>query len=109
MGVTDKRFGAELITKKGKIYKFDDLHCLSEFAKGKSVKNEDIQAMYLVDYHEPHGFIELQKAVLFKSELFRSPMGSNIAAFTTDQQLKTATQSIQGSMVHLDSLISSLK
>lgn len=109
MGVMDKRFGAELISKKGKVYKFDDLHCLMEFTKEAIVKNTDIQAMYLVDYEDPHGFIELQKAFLFKSEVFRSPMGSNIAAFLTEEQLKATTRSVQGEVVQLSSLMPTFK
>ncbi|SMD01580.1 nitrous oxide reductase accessory protein NosL [Pedobacter nyackensis] len=109
MGVMDKRFGAELISKKGKIYKFDDLHCLMEFSKEATVKNVDIQGMYLVDYENPHGFIDLQKAFLFKSEALRSPMGSNIAAFLTEEQLKATTQSIEGRVVQLNSLMPTLK
>lgn len=109
MGVTDKRFGAELITKKGKIYKFDDLHCLVGFMKEGAVKNADVRGMYLVDYEQPHGFIDLQKAFLFKSETLRSPMGSNIAAFLTEKQLKTTTQSMQGRVVQLNSLMPALK
>ena len=40
MGVADNRFGAELITKKGKIYKFDDIHCLIGFIKEKAVPKD---------------------------------------------------------------------
>jgi NosL. len=105
MGVADKRFGAELITRKGKIYKFDDLHCLVEFTKTDGVKQEDIHGMYLVNYEEPHGFIELQNAFLFKSETFKSPMGSNIAAFQTKDKLAVASQSVQGSVVQWTSLM----
>lgn len=105
MGVTDKRFGAELITKKGKIYKFDDLHCLVAFTKEAIVKNEDIQGMYLVDFEEPHGFVELKNAFLFRSEILRSPMGSNTAAFLSEEKLKTFEQSNPGEVVQVNSLI----
>jgi copper chaperone NosL len=105
MGVADNRFGAEVITKKGKIYKFDDMHCLMEFMKGDIVKKEDVQAAYVVDYEEPHGFIDLQKAFLLKGETIRSPMGSNIAAFLTGKQLKSAGKSLKGEVVQLNSLM----
>lgn len=105
MGVMDKRFGAELITKKGKIYKFDDLHCLVAFEKERTVKSQDVQGTYLINYDAPHGFIELQKAYLFKSEALRSPMGSNVAAFPTEQQLNESTKSIKGEVLQLNSLM----
>lgn len=109
MGVMDKRYGAELITKKGKIYKFDDLHCLLAFVKDASVRTEQVRQMYLVDFLEPHGFIELEQAFLYKSELMRSPMGSNIAAFLSMEQLKKTTALIPGEMVPLNSLLPSFK
>ena len=28
MKIADGKFGAELITTKGRIYKFDDIHCM---------------------------------------------------------------------------------
>ena len=105
MGVADKRFGAELITRKGKIYKFDDLHCLVEFTKTGAVKHQDLDKMYLVNYQKPHGFIELQKAFLLKSETFKSPMGSNIAAFQTEKESEASARSVQGTVVKWTSLI----
>jgi len=104
MGFIDKRFGAELITKKGKVYKFDDLHCLLEFEKAATVKENDIARTFIVNYQEPHNFIELKEAFLFKSEAFRSPMGSDIAAFMTEKQLKETTTSLSGEIVQLNGL-----
>lgn len=106
MGIADQRFGAELITVKGKIYKFDDFHCLAEFTKQDEVKQKDIDRMYLVNYQKPHDFIELQKAFLLKSEALRSPMGSNIAAFQTEKALRSASQTAKGSVVQWTSLLS---
>lgn len=105
MGVVDQRFGAELITNKGKIYKFDDLHCLLEFEKEETVKSKDIQGVFLVDFEAPHGFIELQNAFLLKSGGLRSPMGSNIAAFRNQKQLKASAATLKGEEVQLNSLI----
>ena len=31
MTLVDKKFGAEVVTKKGKVYKFDDLNCMIKF------------------------------------------------------------------------------
>lgn len=40
MTISDGRFGAELITKKGRVYKFDDLRCLINYkAENTSVEN----------------------------------------------------------------------
>lgn len=105
MGVADKRFGAELITRKGKVYKFDDLHCLLEFQESNTVKPEAAQSVYVVDFESPHGFVRLEKAFLLHSEALRSPMGSNVAAFSSrDAMLKNA-KNFKGDQVSLDVLI----
>ena len=31
MTIADPKFGAEIVTKKGKVYKFDDTHCIAVF------------------------------------------------------------------------------
>lgn len=104
MGIVDGRFGAELITKKGKIYKFDDLHCLLEFKKSKEAGAETIAAEYVVDFDEPHGFIELGKAFLLKSEELRSPMGSNVAGFISENALNEGQQTAGGEQISLTRL-----
>jgi len=105
MGVADKRFGAELISKKGKVYKFDDLHCLLEFKKENTVKSEDTQSIYVVDFEAPHSLVQLDNAFLLQSEALRSPMGSNIAAFVTENALQNGLETFKGQPVGLNTLI----
>jgi copper chaperone NosL len=81
MTITDKRFGCELITQKGKIYKFDDMHCINAFLGSRFIDSADIAEIYLVDFSRPGIFISSEESFLLKSEDLRSPMGGNIAAF----------------------------
>ncbi|MEO6948316.1 MAG: nitrous oxide reductase accessory protein NosL, partial [Ginsengibacter sp.] len=81
MSIADNHFGAEIITKKGKIYKFDDTHCVLGFMKANTINNNDIKETWLVNYLEPHNFIAAQSAFLLESSELHSPMGGNIAAF----------------------------
>lgn len=105
MSVVDKRYGAELITKKGKVYKFDDMHCLIAFRKSGSMQDQDLQCMYIVNFDAPHELLVLKDALLFKSEQLRSPMGSNISGYKTEQALQTAAQTFKGETVPLQQLI----
>jgi len=81
MTISDNRFGGELITQKGKAYKFDDLHCLTSFLKSNYREPNEIGEIYLVDFSRPGTFIVSKESFLLKSEALRSPMGANIAAF----------------------------
>ncbi len=108
MGVADKHFGAELLTKKGKIYKFDDLDCMIGFLKDRS-STSDVQKMYVVNYEQPHELLDLEHAFLLKSETLRSPMGSNIAGFATQKQLQQNSNSKRGEMLQLNTLLLTVK
>src|SRR5690606_12451098 len=56
MTIADNRYGAELVTQKGKVYKFDAIECLAAF---KETDSEEAYAMLLVtDFSEPGVFID---------------------------------------------------
>ena len=42
MGLADFKYGGEIITKKGKVYKFDDLRCMVSYIKSNSIEEKDI-------------------------------------------------------------------
>lgn len=87
MTIMDARFGGELITKKGKIYKFDDPHCLTHFIKSGSIRESDISQTVFVSYRHPDTFLNSETVHFVVGDSFKSPMNSNAAAF---QDLKEA-------------------
>lgn len=101
MTIADRNFGAELITNKGKVYKFDDTHCLAAFKK-ESIKNEDVKSVYFVNFLDPHNFIESDKALFLQSDELHSPMGGNTAAFEDEARLKMTQQKVEGNVITLD-------
>ncbi len=96
MSIADKRFGAEIMTNKGKIFKFDDMHCIAGFIKSNEVAKSDIKEIWLVNYTEPHNFIPAQKAFLFESADLHSPMGGNIASFDDESKLNDVMKMMKG-------------
>ncbi len=42
MTLMDKKFGSELVTKKGKVYKFDDTNCMLNFMNSDALQGEEI-------------------------------------------------------------------
>jgi copper chaperone NosL len=79
MTIVDKQHASELVTSKGKVYKFDAIECMIIFRK----ENEDIQyALYLVnDFNKPGELIDATMATFLISEKISSPMGANLSAF----------------------------
>jgi copper chaperone NosL len=105
MTVADARFGGELITLKGKIYKFDDMHCLLSFMKAGTVPAAAVKNIYLVDFSGTHTLLRAENAFLYKSEDLRSPMGGNIAVFAAEDSLKKMQDQMKGTPEKWNNLI----
>jgi copper chaperone NosL len=96
MSISDARFGAEVVSRKGKVWKFDDTHCLLEFLKGSELKKEDIRQVYFVRFDGNHELLPAKNAFLLQSEALHSPMAGNIAAFSGKQDLELASKEVGG-------------
>jgi copper chaperone NosL len=105
MTITDNRFGAEIVTTKGKIYKFDDAHCILSYLKTKNIEPSNIKDIYFTDFCGNHQLINVNKTSLLKSEQLRSPMNGNIAAFDNKDSLQKVQGSFPGTIVNWNELI----
>jgi copper chaperone NosL len=104
MGIADARFGAEVMNKKGKAWKFDDVHCLLGFLKEGSLKADDIRDVYFTRFDGDHALLASGKALLLQSEALHSPMGGNVAAFAERADLDSAMQQFGGQEISWDAL-----
>ncbi len=104
MPISDARFGGELVTGKGKVYKFDDAHCLLSFLQSAELKDEKKTSVYFVNFSGSHSFIPAAKALFLKSDTLRSPMNGNVAAFDNADSLQAALQKFPGAILHWEEL-----
>ncbi len=88
MTLMDNKFGAEVVSRKGKIFKFDDANCLVNFLNSGHVAQQDIEYCLITDFSSPGSLIDAKTAFYVKSEAIKSPMASNIAAFQNRANLK---------------------
>ena len=84
MLITDNRYGAELVTDKGKVFKFDEVGCLIEYAIVKNLIGDANQQFLVTDFSKPETFLDATKAFYVENENFRSPMGLNVSAFNDE-------------------------
>jgi len=82
MTISDQRFGCQIVTKKGRVFKFDDLCCMHDYVKDGALIENDIHERYVGDFNRPNVFIPVQSA-FFLSGAIKSPMASNTPAFAT--------------------------
>lgn len=104
MPVSDARFGGEIITGKGRTYKFDDAHCLLSFWQSEDLKGAKNLSVYFVDFCGAHLLIPKANALFFRSEMFKSPMNGNIAAFDNADSLAAVSQKFSGVALDWDEL-----
>ena len=86
MMVMDKRYGAELVTDKGKIYKFDSIECLVGYIDNQKLNEKDYSSVWVGNYSNPGNLIDAGKAIYLKNDEIRSPMGLNVLAVETQDQ-----------------------
>ncbi len=96
MGIADKRFGAEILTKKGKTFKFDDMHCLLGFIHSATLDKKEMAGIYLVDFSGDGDLMKADEGYLLKSESLHSPMNGNIAAFRNADSMKKYETELNG-------------
>jgi copper chaperone NosL len=109
MTIMSPQFGAEVVTKKGKVFKFDDMHCVVSFLKEGSIKTEDIAQTLAVNYQNGNDFIDATKAAYVQSEQLRSPMGSNAAALANNQAAAELNKTVNGRVTNWQTLYNEIK
>ncbi|MCK0131525.1 nitrous oxide reductase accessory protein NosL [Flavobacteriaceae bacterium F08102] len=85
MTIVDQQFAAEIVTKKGKAFKYDAIECMVN-----DLKNTDQHtvALFLVtDYLNPKTLIDARKATYLISPEIKSPMGANLSAFSSKESM----------------------
>ncbi len=99
MTIADPKFGGEIVTKKGKVYKFDDVHCIAKFLERRGVELADIHQTLFINYEGQHDFIDVKNAQFVVSSQLKTPMGGNAAAFPNVAEAQKLSNSIEGSKV----------
>jgi len=103
MTVTDPKFGSELITSTGKLYVFDDLHCLQGYASSNKDRLHKA-AYYVVDFQNG-AMVPAGDAILVHSDAVHSPMGSNTITFANSSDANQFIKSNGGNEVSWNSII----
>lgn len=99
MILMDKRFGAEIVTEKGKVYKFDDVNCMTAYLDDPSLASEKIKFTLVADFSAPETLLNAEEATYVFSEKIKSPMASNMAAFGEKSKAMEANAAWSGELL----------
>lgn len=95
MTIADPRFAAQLVTRTGKRYRFDDPGCLAAFADSGRVAAVDVHSIWLNDHANPETRVKAEDALFVVSDRIKAPMNGHMAAFASREDA-AALQSAAG-------------
>lgn len=85
MTIVEDLYGTELLTTKGKAYKFDSIECLAAFVIKDEVAKEKIHGLYFTDFEDAGNLYPLQELIFVQAKKLKSPMGLNLSAYRTQK------------------------
>lgn len=83
MMITDNRFAAQLVTETGKAVKFDAIECMARYSEDHPAEVEEAR-LWVSDFSRPGEWLNLENALLVRSEVIRSPMGAGLLALPSE-------------------------
>ena len=89
MIISDKRFAAQYITSSGESKKFDDIGCMIGGLKEAGERGESPLAVYIADFGTGE-WLDAGKALYLENSELKSPMGYNIAAFGSIEEMSAS-------------------
>ena len=104
MTISDNRFGAEIITQKNKVYKFDDAHCILAFLQSDKIAKQEVGGIYFTNFNTPHDLINVKSAFFLQSPDLKSPMNGNIAAFSRQDKMVSLLAQFKGNEISWEDL-----
>lgn len=99
MLISDSRYGAELVTGKGKAYKFDSVECLAAYTLEGKKGSKDTGTLWVVNFARPGELTPAEKASYLHSAELGSPMGMNLTAFAGLKDAESVAQKYAGEIV----------
>lgn len=103
MTIVDKVHAAEIVTKKGKVYKFDATECMVNFLA--TFESSQIKHYLSNNYTEPEALIDATKATFLISKNVPSPMGAFLSAFKNKADAEKVQAEKNGTLYNWNELI----
>jgi len=86
MTVSDPRFGGQLVTRKGRVFVFDDAGCLAAFVKSGMVRPDEVHSVWVNDFLDSKRLLDAGAASYLKLDSLRTPMGSGVIAVSSTHE-----------------------
>ena len=109
MNISEHRFGAEIVTKKGKIFKYDAAECMLNALSLGNINYNDAAGFYVIDASNPKQLIDGVTSSYLISEKLPSPMGANLSAYSKKNDAEANQKQHGGELKTWDDLLVKFK
>ncbi|PWA07746.1 nitrous oxide reductase accessory protein NosL [Flavobacterium laiguense] len=103
MSIADGKFGAEAITQKGRVYKFDDIMCMVNYSKANP--ETKIKVFYVNDFTKENVLIPAETAFFLSGEMIQSPMRGGIIAFSSEKETEALQSKFNAKVIPWEAVI----
>jgi copper chaperone NosL len=94
MNIVDKAHAGQVVTSKGRAYKFDAIECMINYLKDNA--QVDYAHMLVADFSQPGELIPASDAKYLISKDIPSPMGMFLSAFPNEASLNNTLKKVNG-------------
>jgi copper chaperone NosL len=105
MTISDPAFAAQIVTRTGKVYRFDDPACLARFMSAAHVASADVHSIWMNDHAAPEDRVNARDAVFVVSDRIRAPMNGRMAAFGRRADAMAFQSSVGGQLRSWDDVL----
>jgi copper chaperone NosL len=99
MTIADGRYGAEIVTGKGKVTKYDSVECMVRDLLSKEQGEGDAHSLLVIDYSNPGEFTDAARACYLRSPTLHSPMGMDLTSFRDSASAEVVRSAHPGSLL----------
>lgn len=107
MTIVNNRFGGEIVTKKGKIFKFDAVECLVSYYL--IYDKEKVSSLWVINFLKPAEFVNAKNSFYLQSKKINSPMGAGILAVAIKNQADKLKEKYGGEFFNWEEILKLIK
>ena len=98
MTIDDPRFGAMVMTARGRLETFDSIECLAGYVSSQSAEAAP-RAIWVADIEHPDHWIDATHARFLHGSTWHSPMGRRLAALDGAADVEAARHRLGGELL----------
>lgn len=109
MTIVVPKWGAELVTKNGKVYKFDVLECMVAYYFTELKDKRTVHSLWTINFLEPKTFLDAKTAFYIRTREFQSPMGLNVISLKNRVELSKLPLKQEYEILNWDSVVKAVE